>query len=160
MTTKEKRLIAVFCAVLLILAGCILLRYYKRVSSYYASAENSASIESPAYLTGYHYSTTVSEITHTVDPDGTTFRRTFTHEVYTQDDRDFVTVTVSVTGNISSKATAISHISTSLSNIQLDGLTVSEHISGETATVVLYVNQISVCHFQYRLTADGSIDHL
>ena len=160
MTTKEKRLIAVFCAVLLILAGCILLRYYKRVSSYYASAENSASIESPAYLTGYHYSTTVSEITHTVDPDGTTFRRTFTHEVYTQDDRDFVTVTVNITGNIANDNICISHISTSLSEDHPENLTVSEHLFRETATVILYINKISICHFQYRLTADGSIDHL
>ena len=160
MTTKEKRLIAVFCIVLLVIAVCILLRYYNRVSSYYAVADHSTAIKDTAYLTGYHYTTVGSEITKTENPDGFTSKRTFTHAVYTQDNQDFVTITVSVTGNISGAATAISHITTSLSEAAPDTLTISEHLSVETATVVLYVNQISVCHFQYRLSADGSIDHL
>ena len=157
MTTKDKRLIAVFSAVLLVLAGCILLRYYKHVSNYYAAVENSRSIEDPAYLTGYHYTTKSSQLTKTENPDGITSRKTFIHEVYAQDDQNLVTITVTITGNNSSENSTISHISTSLSEERLDSLNISEHLSGETATVILYVNQISVCHFQYRLSSDGSI---
>ena len=160
MTTKGKGFIIFFCAVLLVLAACILLRYYHRVSNYYATVENTAASDLSAYLTGYHYTTTASQLTTAEDPDGITSRKTFIHEVYTQDNQDFVTVTVSITGNISSENSTISHISTSLSEAQLDGLTISEHLSGETATVVLYVNQISVCHFQYRLSSDGTINCL
>ena len=160
MEKKEIRIIAIFCSVLLILAGCILLRYYNRVSNYYAAIENSAANEVSTYLTGYHHTTTASQLTKTEDPDGVTSRKTFIHEVFTQDNQDVVTVTVSITGNISTENRNISHISTSLSEEQLNGLTFSEHLSGEAATVVLYVNQISICHFQYRLTSDGSIDCL
>ena len=160
MTTKDKHFIVIFCAVLLVIAGCILLRYYHRVSNYYATAENSAASNISAYLTGYHYTTTASPLTTDEDPDGIASRKTFIHQVYDQEKEHFVTVTVSITGNISTENSTISHISTSLSEAQLDGLTISEHLSGETATVVLYVNQISVCHFLYRLSADGAIDHL
>ena len=160
MEKKDKRVLAIFCTLLLILAGCILLWYYNHVSNYYATLENTVTAEDPAYLTGYHYTTTASQLTTTEDPNGIASRKIFIHEVYTQDDQDFVTVTVSITGNISTKNSTISHISTSLSEAQLDGLTISEHLSGETATVILYVNQISVCHFQYRQSADGSIDCL
>ena len=160
MTTKDKRFIIFFCAVLLVLAGCILLRYYHRVSNYYATAENSAASNISAYLTGYHYTTTASQLTTAEDPDGITSRKTFIHEIYTQDNQDFVTVTVSITGNIANDNIGISHISTSLSEDHPENLTVSEHLFGETATVILYINKISICHFQYRLSADGSIDHL
>ena len=160
MEKKEIRILALFCAVLLVLAGYILLRYYHRVSDYYATVENTTANDVSAYLTGYHYTTTASQLTMSEDPDSTTSRKTFIHEVYTQDHQDFVTVTVSITGNISTENGTISHISTSLSESLMDGLTISEHLTGETATVVLYVNQISVCHFQYRLSADGSIDFL
>ena len=160
MEKKEIRIIAIFCAVLLVLAGCILLRYYHRISNYYATIENAAANDISAYLTGFHYTTTNSQLTTSEDPDGTTSRRTFTHTVYTQDDRDFITVTVNITGNIASDNIDISHISTSLSEDHPENLTVSEHLFGETATVILYINQISICHFQYRLSADGSIDHL
>ena len=148
MTKKDKRIIVAFCAFLLVLAGCILLRYYNRVSNYYATFENSATAEDPAYLTGYYYTTSNSELTKAEDPDTITSKKTFIHQVYDQDEQHFVTVTVSITGSISSENRVISHIS------------ISEHLSGETGTVVLYVNQISVCHFQYRLTPDGSIDCL
>ena len=160
MTTKDKRFIVVFCAVLMVLTGCILLRYYNRVSTYYATFENSATAGDPAYLTGYYYTTSNSELTKAANPDGTTSKITFIHQVYDQDEQDFVAVTVSITGNISSENRVISHISTSLSDESLVGLTISEHISGEAATVILYVNQISVCHFQYRLYSDGTIDCL
>lgn len=160
MEKKEKCMIVIFCAVLLVLAAFILLQYYNRISNYYTEPKNSVSIQEPAYLIGYHYATTASEITQTEDPDGTTSRRTFTHKVYTQDNQDFVTITVNITGNITSDSIDISHISTSLSGDHPENLTVSEHLFGETATVILYINQISICHFQYRLTANGSIDHL
>ena len=160
MTKKDKRFIVVFCAVLLVLAGCILLRYYNRISNYYATLENTATAGDPAYLTGYYYTTSNSELTKAEDPDTITSKKTFIHQVYDQDEQHFVTVTVSITGSISSENRVISHISTSLSDTQMDGMTISEHLSGETGTVVLYVNQISVCHFQYRLTPDGSIDCL
>ena len=160
MTKNEKRIIAVFCLILLVLAGCILVRFYHRVSDVYAAAESTETAEELIPISGYTSTTTGGEFTASEGPDGSTVRRTFTHEVYTPENQTLAVINVTVTGNISSDSYTVSHISTSLSEESQDGLTVSEHVSGETATVVLYVNQISVCHFQYRLSSDGSIDFL
>ena len=153
MTKNEKSIIAVFCLILLVLAGFILVRYYHRVSNYCTAAEP---VEDPIPASGYTCTTDSGELTIT---EGTA-RRTFTHEVSAPENQTIAVITVTVTGNLSDDSCAISHISTFLSEEAQNGLTVSEHVSGETATVVLYVNQISVCHFQYRLSADGFIDHL
>ena len=155
MTKKQTSLIIVFCAVLLALAGVILVRYYHRVIDHYTMAETG---EDLIPIAGYTYTTTDEDLSSTEGPDGSTIKRTFTHAVFAPDGSKLTTVTVTVSGNISNDSSSISHISTSLSEEQSNVLTISEHLSRETATVVLYVNQISVCHFQYRLSPEGSID--
>ena len=157
MTKNEKCIFAVFCVILIVLAGFILIRYYHSVTDYYTVSERPETAEDLIPISGYTYTTVSDELIRTESPDGNTARRTFTHEVSTPENHLLAVITITVTGNISDDRLLISHISTSLSNEQQEGLTVSEHISGETATVVLYVNQISVCHFQYRLSTDGSI---
>jgi hypothetical protein len=157
MSKNEKCFIAVFCIILLVLSGFILIRYYHRVSNDYAVSE---STEDLIPVSGYTYTTASGELTTSEHPEGISSRRTFTHKVYIQENQALAVISVTVSGNISDDSLTITHISTSLSEEVQDGLTVSEHISGETATVVLYVNQISVCHFQYRLSQDGSIDFL
>ena len=157
MTKNQKCIFAVFCLILLILAGFILTRYYHRVSDYYFIYESPEVSEELIPISGYTYTTTCGELIVSENPDGNTSRRTFTHEVSTTENQPLAVVTITVTGNFSDNGLIISHISTSLFDEHQEGLTVSEHISGETATVVLYVNQISVCHFQYRLSTDGSI---
>lgn len=159
MTKNEKRMLTVFCLILAALTGCILLRYYHRVTQI-ATLESQQSPEEQRSLIGYHYTTTAAQLTKSEDPEGKTSRRTFTHAVFTPDEQDLATVTVTVSGALSGERSGISHISTSLTEEEMDGLTISEHISGQTATIVLYMNQISVCHFQYRLASDGSIDSL
>ena len=157
MTKNETCIFAVFCVILLVLAGFILTRYYHRVSDYYAAQERPEISEERIPISGCTYTTASGELIVSENPDGNTSRRTFTHEVSTPENHPLAVISVTVTGSISSDSLAVTHISTSLSEEYQEGLTVSEHISGETATVVLYVNQISVCHFQYRLSTDGSI---
>ena len=156
MTKKETSIIAVFCVILIILAGIILIRYYNRVSEYSAATKNEEIIS----VTGYHYSTRAKDLIVSENTTDITSRRTFTHRIFTQQNQNLAVVTITVNGSISADNTEISHVSASLADEQMDGLTVSQHISGQTATVVLYVNQISVCHFQYRLLSDGNIEFL
>ena len=111
-------------------------------------------------VTGYHYNTTANDFIVSENTTGITSRRTFTHRIFTQQNQNLAVVTVTVNGSISADNTEISHVSASLSDEQMDSLNISQHISGQTATVVLYVNQISVCHFQYRLLSDGDIELL
>ena len=157
MTKNETCIFDVFCVILLVLAGFILTRYYHRVSDYYATPESPESSEEQIPISGCTYTTVCGELIRNENPDGSSSRRTFTHEVSTPENHPLAVIAVTVTGSISTDSLAVTHISTSLSEEQQEGLTVSEHISGETATVVLYINQISVCHFQYRLSTDGSI---
>jgi hypothetical protein len=160
MTKNEKSIIAVFCLILLVLAGFILVRYYHRVNDSYALSGSTETAEEQIPIAGYTCSTTSGDLSRSEDSDNCTAKRTFTHEVYTPDGDHLTTVAVTVTGSISSDSFAISHISTSLAKEANPVLTVSEHLSDETATVVLYLNQISICHFQYRLSSDGSVDYL
>ena len=157
MTKKEKYIITVFCLILLALAGFMTLRYYHRVSAYYAASVYQETAQSQIPITGYEFSTIAGDLTTIEHPDGITSRKTFTHKIVAPDGQDFAAITITVTGNIAKGSGEFTHISTSLNEEIQDGLTVSEHISGQTATIVLYMNQISVCHFQYRLSTDGSI---
>ena len=157
MTKSEKYIFTVFCVILLVLAGFILIRYYHRVSDAYALSQNQEISEEHIPISGYTYTTESSELVRSENSEGNTAKRTFTHTVFTPENNALAVLTITVTGNTSADSFTISHISTSLSQQHQEGLTVSEHISGETATVVLYLNQISVCHFQYRLSTDGSI---
>lgn len=86
--------------------------------------------------------------------------KAFSHRIYDPDNEYVVTLTNTVIGIYSSDAAKISSVSGTLSDAETEGFTVSEHVSGDTATVVLYLNNISVCHFQYRISPDGTLEFL
>lgn len=86
----------------------------------------------------------------------------FKHSIYDPEHDYIAKLAVTVTGSHSPEegTASISSISAKLSEEAAEGLTVSEHLSGDTGTVILYRNQMSVCHFQYRLSSEGNIKFL
>lgn len=86
----------------------------------------------------------------------------FFHKVYDPDAEYLTTLTVTILGSYdeSTQSASIPNISVSLSDDTIEGLSTSQHLSGDTATVILYRNQMSVCHFQYRVYPDGTISLL
>ena len=82
--------------------------------------------------------------------------KAFSHRIYGPQGDYVLTLTTTVIVS----ADAVSSVSASLSDAQKDGFTTSEHVSKDTGTVILYLNQLSVCHFQYRLQEDGTISFL
>lgn len=83
----------------------------------------------------------------------------FRQKIYDPDLEYLTTLTVTITGNYNtSESTAfIQNISVSHSEDATEGSSTSQHLSGDMATVVLYRNHLSVCHFQYRIEPDGNI---
>ena len=156
MTRKEKRILTVICTVMLAAAVLILIRFYHTATG----RTNDLSAESRDFSTGYRCSTEASEQSKTVTADAATIKRTFTHKLYTPENNYLVTATITVTGMVSGDNKTITHLSTSLSGNESEGLTISEHITEDTATVILYRNQFSVCHLQYRISQDGTIAFL
>lgn len=86
--------------------------------------------------------------------------RAFSHRIYNPNNDYIGTLTTTVTGSLADAAPQINSIRAELSDQQIDGLTVSEHQSEDTGTVVLYLNQMSICHFQYRMQNDGQVNYL
>ena len=151
MTQSEKRLLAIISIALLILSGCILIHSYMRIS------EN-RSLEETIY--GYYSNTESTQHMQTQNGDTVTSAITFAHSIYTSEQIHLADLAVTVKGVISPTNCTISHLSATLSEKQWDGLTVSEHITNDTATVILFLDQLSICHFQYRIFPDGNISFL
>lgn len=83
----------------------------------------------------------------------------FTHRIYNPNYDYIVTLNVSVNGSFDQEddSATIASVTGVFSDEQIEGLSLSQHLSEDTATIVVYLNQISVCHFQYRLYPDGTI---
>ena len=86
----------------------------------------------------------------------------FRHKIYDPDRDPLLTLTVTVTGSYQTaeNTASILNLSVTQTDETADGLSTSQHLSGDTATVILYRNQLSVCHFQYRISPDGTISLL
>lgn len=101
-----------------------------------------------------------SEAQEVTSDTGTVMAKAFSHRIYNSNNEYVVTLTTTVTFPAVESPTEITAVSGSLSDAQMEGFTISEHLAGDTGTVVLYLNQMSVCHFQYRLYADGTLELL
>lgn len=148
MTQSEKHLAVVLGIALIILSVLILTPNKKQMPS------------QEKITVGYHCSTVSSESTQTQNGDTTTSVRTYTHSIYTSEGNKLTDLTVTVSGITSPSECAVSHISALLTDQQWDGLTVSEHTAADTGTVILFQDQLSVCHFQYRISPGGEICYL
>ena len=111
---------------------------------------------------GYYCITGESEAVDVIGSEDTQRVQVFAHQVFDPQGEYIVTLTATVTGEHSPEedTAAVTRISASLTNAAIEGVTTSEHISKNTATVVLYWNQTSICHFQYRLYPDGTLEFL
>ena len=165
MTQKEKRILCILCFTLILLAAGILTRYYFQMKQWKIDnspdpSEVAVAMTGEELTAGYRAVTTQSQIAQTQSGTKTVLSRTFTHKVYSPEGAYLATVTASVIGTITDSEAVITDLTAQLSDEQREGLTLSEHISGNTGTVVLYLNQISACHFQYRLSMDGTLKFL
>ena len=148
----RRLLSAVF--LLLFLTGCVITKDETNPgNTEYLSAEQVGRSE-------YSCVTSESETHDTKAEEGTVYTKAFTHEIYNSEKEYMVTLTTTITASNTGSGFALSSIKGDLTDAESDGLTVSEHISGNTGTVILYLNQLSVCHFQYRVSADGSFERL
>lgn len=110
-------------------------------------------------ISSYSCITGTSEKTVELSEDETAKVSSFAHMIYNPDNQYICTLSNTIV-SVSPDDAAISEVEASLSDMQIDGLTVSEHLSDNTATVIVYLNQMSVCHFQYRLSSDGTIEFI
>ena len=148
MNRTTKLILALVCIISLIMAVNILTR---------GDSSSSDSAPSQELTVGYRCTTDASDLEKTHTEDSITSIRTFKHSIYTSEGSKLTDLSVTVTGNVSPSLCAVSHLSALLSQQQWDGLTVTEHTVADTATIILFHDQLSVCHFQYRVTADGEI---
>lgn len=88
--------------------------------------------------------------------------KAFAHQIYDPNNEYIVTLTTTVTWPTPSGegTPEMESISGALSDAQIDGLTLSEHLADNIGTVVVYLNRISVCYFQYRISSDGTVELL
>lgn len=107
-------------------------------------------------ISGYFCVTGESETSQQTTDTGTVQVKAFSHKIYDPNGEHLVTLTTALSG----WDAEIKTVTPELSEAQSQGLTTSAHLSGDTATVVLYRNQMSVCHFQYRLHADSTWEFL
>ena len=108
----------------------------------------------------YYCTTEQSEQSSQLSGAQTVTATAFSHEIYDPDYEYIATLTAVAAGTISDDDCQITSINATLSEEQAEGLSISEHLSGDTGTVILYRNGISVCHFQYRLYDDGTAEFL
>lgn len=152
-----KKLILPFALLLSLLCGC--------ASDSRDPAENVETAPAGAVEIGnssYSCVTGESEKQSASSETGDVNVKAFAHQIYDPNNEYIVTLTATVTWPNPSDADTpkMEGISGSLSDAQIDGLTLSEHLAGDTGTIVVYLNQISICHFQYRLSSDGSVELL
>lgn len=123
-----------------------------------AETINTSQIGSSAYSCVTGASEEQVETTET----GTVKVKAFSHRIYNPNNDYVVTLTTVLTISCpdADGSQTLADVSGSLSDAQKDGFTISEHLAGDTGTIVLYLNQTSVCHFQYRLHSDGTIELL
>lgn len=113
--------------------------------------------------TSSYYCITGESKEQAVDSDtGTVTVKAFSHKIYNPNQEYVITLTTTVTGSCSAEEASaqVTKISGTLSDAQMDGFALSEHVSGDTGTIVVYLNGISVCHFQYRIYSDGNIEFI
>lgn len=108
-------------------------------------------------ISSYSCITGTSEKTVQLSEAETARVSSFAHMIYDPNNKYICTLSNTIV-SISPDNASISEVKASLSDTQIDGLSVSEHLSDNTATVIVYLNQMSVCHFQYKLSSDGIIE--
>ena len=106
----------------------------------------------------YSCITEESETREVTTETGTVMVTALSHRIYNPNNKYVVTLTTTVT--CASDYSGIRDITGTLSDAQSEGFTVSEHLVGDTGTVIVYLNGLSVCYFQYRLHADGTLEFL
>ena len=164
---KEKAkyiLLPILAAVIVI--GAALFLWHARDNS--LPEETSATAETADPLTvseigasSYYCITVESEETEQITEEDTIAKaRAFSHKIYNPNYAYIGTLTTVAAGTADGESCKMASVSGELSDEQMDGLTLSEHLSGDTGTVVLYLNQVSVCHFQYLLYPDGTVEFL
>lgn len=141
-------------ALLLFLCGCTTQQPQETTASTEAFAATEIGNSAYSCITGE------SEIQEVTSDGEAVMVKAFSHKIYDPDNEYVVTLTTAVTFPAEEGVSEITAVSGSLSDAQADGFTVSEHLSGDTATIVVYRNQMSVCHFQYRVYSDGSVELL
>ncbi|MBQ3192444.1 MAG: hypothetical protein IJB59_02610 [Oscillospiraceae bacterium] len=162
MTRKETRIFIIICLLLAVLAGVLITRYYFQMKQWKIEnspdpSEVAQAMTGEELTAGYRAVTTESLVSQTQNGSQTVLSRTFTHKIYGPDGAYLATLQSNVIANLTDAEPSVTSVSAKLSDEQRDGLTLSEHVSGDTGTVVLYLNQISACHFQYRVDAEGTI---
>ena len=124
--------------------------------------ENLPSGAEPVKIGSSSYScvTGTSENNRQISESETANVKAYAHVIYNPSNEYIVTLTTTFVCSSTDGGNRfeIMEISASLSDAQIDGLTISEHRSDDTATIVLYLNQMSICYFQYRLSSDGTIE--
>ena len=109
----------------------------------------------------YYSITTQSEQSTQSSMTQTVTATAFVHQIYDPDFDPIATLTTVAAGSIDSQGQCtMTQTSGTLSEVNADDLTLSEHLSGNTGTLILYRSGMSVCHFQYRLHPDGTIEFL
>lgn len=146
----------------IILASCFLLCGCGQAAEETAAATAASLPLEPIGISAFQCITGQSDAQLTDSEGGTILVKAFVHKIYDSEDQPTVTLTVSLTGTYSqeSDTAAITDVNGTLTEAAVEDLTISEHLSGDTATVVLYMSGVSVCHFQYRLASDGTIELL
>ena len=116
----------------------------------------------PIGASGYFCVTGVSDAVDAIGTDGTRRVQVFAHRIYDPEGEYIVTLTSTVVGIHSQEedTASILEITGQLTDAAAEGFDLSNHISKNTATAVLYWNCQSVCHIQYRLYPNGTIDIL
>lgn len=156
MTVKEKRIFLLLFSVLVILAVVMVGWHYLQMKQV---AEALSGEESPIG-SGYRCTTTESQLTETQNGSETNLTKIFTHKIYDPSGECLAEVETTFIGNIDAGTASATSVSAVFIKEQRSGLTLSQHCSSDTGTVIIYLNQSGIYYFQYRISTDGTIELL
>ena len=156
MTVKEKRIYLLILSVLVILAVTMVALYYHRVNQI---AEALSGEESPIGL-GYRCTTTESQLTETQNGSIISLSKPFTHKIYDPSGELIAELETTFVGNIDTDSASATSVNAAFTKEYRSGLTLSQHCSSDTGTVIVYSNQSCFYYFQYRISTNGTIELL
>lgn len=156
MTITEKRIYILVLSVLVILAATMVGLYYHRVNQI---AKASSGEESPIG-SGYRCTTTESQLTETQNGSKTSLSKTFTHKIYDPSGEQIAELETTFVGNIDTDSASATSVNATFTKEYRSGLTLSQHCSNDTGTVIVYLNQSGFYYFQYRISTNGTIELL
>lgn len=156
MTVKEKRIFLSFFSVLVILTVALVGWHYLQMNQ---AAEALSGEESPIG-SGYRCTTTESQLSETQNGSKTVLSKTFTHKIYDPSGEYLAELETTFIGSIDASTASATSVSAVFIEEQRSGLTLSQHCSGDTGTVIVYLNQSGFYYFQYRISINGIIELL